>query len=324
MLRSWLFWVISMFRLRGWLVGVVARLSAWILRNLLLQAHDDASECNISEAEIDNVLNKLHFLTVQAQDTQRRLAAQHSRVPSEIWNFDRTARLDVSVMSQSAPWLNTSPEEVKTPAMITPEEEQYYTYIGSFFEGVGRAVELGPWLGASTQHIVGSLAKNPRFAGERLHVIDDFIWRKSWMDEHVPPERRLPEHACFRHLFGQHTERVQHLLKVQRAKITDYEGNEKLPVFSWSEGPIEFLYVDCGRTIEANQAWYSRLQHAFIPGRTLIMMQDWRTHRELPRKWFNQMLLFTEEKGAALTLLHEVTTGGLASFIFTGWNGRPH
>jgi hypothetical protein len=304
--------------MRSWLLGALSRLYAWTLRKMLPKPHDAASVPHVDETTIQRVLQDLDAMTVHVQDIQRRIAAQHSQFSSEIFNCDHTARLAVSVMSPSAPWLNTSPEKIQTPAMITHEEAQYFTYIGHFYDGIGRAVELGPWLGASTQHIVQSLAKNPRFAGERLHVFDDFVWRKDWMDQYVPDEEKLPTHACFRHLFDKHTTRVQHLLDVRRAKITDYDGNEKLPLFSWDEDPIEFLYVDCGRTIEANQAWYNRMRHAFIPGRTLIMMQDWRLHRQVPRKWFNQTLLFTESKGDELEPLHEVSDGGLATFIFTG------
>jgi hypothetical protein len=297
-------------------MGAIWRLYGWPLRKLLPKTDEAVS--NINEPAMRKVLDELDATGVQVQDTLRRIAAQHRGFGPEILSFDRGARLGISVMSPSAPWLNTFPEKIQTPAMITHEEAQYFTYIGHFYEGIGRAVELGPWLGASTQHIVLSLAKNPKFAGERLHVVDDFVWRKSWMDSYVPDEEKLPEHASFRHLFDKHTTRVQHLLDVQPAKITDYEGNEKLPLFSWNEDPIEFLYVDCGRTIDANQAWYNRLRHGFIPGRTLIMMQDWRLHREVPRKWFNQTLLFTESKGDALELLHEVSEGGLATFLFSG------
>jgi len=266
----------------------------------------------------EQVVNEMHALTVRAQDIQRRLGAIGRKLPSDIFRFDDKAKLSASIMSPDAPWLRTPVERIATPSMITSEEAQYFTYIGSFYQGQGRAVELGPWLGASTQHIVLSLAKNPRFAGERLHVFDDFVWRKDWMDQYVPMADQLPRHACFRDLFDRHTATVQHLLDIKRVKISDYDGNERLPSFEWNGDPIEILYVDCGRTMEVNQAWYNRVLGALIPGRTLIVMQDWRLHREVPRKWFNQTLLFTESKGDDLMLLHEVSDGGLATFLFTG------
>jgi hypothetical protein len=266
---------------------------------------------------LQEIVNKLDRLTVRAQDMQRLVAAAQRNVPSEIFSFDR-ARLSVSVRSPDAPWLSAVPAKVDTPAMITHEEAQYFTYLGSFYEGRGRVVELGPWLGASTQHIVLSLANNPRFAGEQLYVFDDFTWRKDWMDQYVSEAERLAPYACFRHLFEKYTAGVRHFLNVERVKITDYDGNERLPILSWCGDPIEILYVDCGRTYHVNAAWFSHLKSSLIPGRTLIVMQDWGTHREVPRKSWNQTLTFTESNRDALLLIHEVQRGTLATFLFTG------
>jgi hypothetical protein len=265
----------------------------------------------------ESAVNGMHRLTVKAQDIQRNILSQRRNLP-DIASFDGSKRLTISIMAHDTPWRHTPIELIDAPAMITNEEAQYFTYIGLFYRGVGRAVELGPWLGASTQYIIGSLSKNPRFAGERLYVFDDFVWRKDWMDQYVSASERLPHHACFRHLFDRHTANVAHLLATERVKISDYDGNENLPVLTWNGEPIELLYVDCGRTMEVNQAWWNRLHSAFVPNQTLIIMQDWRTHREVPRRWFNQTLDFTESKADQLMLLHEVSDGGLATFLFTG------
>lgn len=78
------------------------------------------------------------------------------------------------------------------------------------------------------------------------------------------------------------------------------------------------MFIDCGRTYEANQAWYAAFSSSFIPGGTLLVMQDWRLHRELPFKWYNQTLNFTEAKGEALLLIHELRDGGVGTFLFRG------
>jgi len=149
-------------------------------------------------------------------------------------------------------------------------------------------------------------------------VFDDFVWRKSWMDGYVNEHQRLPNHANFQRLFEFYTSGISDRLAVQRVKITDYDGNEALPLLNWSDGPIEIVYVDCGRTFEANQAWYNSLRQWFIPRQTLLVMEDWRLHRELPPKWYNQTLQFTESKGGELMLIHEVNDGGIATFLFVG------
>ena len=270
------------------------------------------------EACLQKVIDHLEGELVEAQDLQRSLIAGRRGISAKVMNFDGTSQLNVCVMSPNAPWRSRAPQKIDTPAMISQEEAQYYDFIGSFYEGIGRVLELGPWLGASTQYIVQGLSKNPHFAGQRLHVVDDFVWRAGWMNKYVPDSEKLPNHASFRLLFDRHTSKIRDLLTVHQAKLTDYDGNESLPQFSWNGDPIEFLYVDCGRQWEANQAWYRNLRSHFIPGRTLIMMQDWRLHRERPRLWFNQTREFTESKGTEIELIHEVAQGGLATFLYKG------
>jgi len=298
-----------------WLIvagGQLARTKFALTRARNYKGTTDADESAIRE-----VVNDLETLIVRASDIQRCLAARQDDWIPEIRSFDHESKLVASVMSPSAAWLRIAPERLSSPGMISAEEAQYYEYIGSFYEGLGRAVELGSWLGASTHHIVRGLRTNPKFAAEKLHVFDDFTWRTSWMDQHVSNDERLPNHSSFLHLFEQYTNDIQDSISVYRVKITDYDGNEELPLLSWDDGLIELLYVDCGRTFEANQAWYKLLRSSFIPNRTLIMMQDWRLHRELPRKSYNQTLLFTESKGSELRQIHEVTDGGLSTFLFS-------
>jgi len=279
-----------------------------------LLASPDAIDLQALRQHIDRLEAKL----VEAEDLQRVANAARRNFAPQIKSFDGKARLDISVMSPSAPWLTVTPAQVTSPAMISREEAQYYTYIGAFYQGLGRAVELGPWLGASTQHIVRSLARNPNFQGQKLYVVDDFVWRSEWMNPYMSEEEKLPNHVCFRHLFDKHTSDIRELLTVQQARLTIYDGNENVDPFLWGGDPIELLYVDCGRTITANEAWYETLHRAFLPGRTLLMMQDWRLHRERPRRAYNQTNIFSEGKGSELELLHEVSNGGLATFLFHG------
>lgn len=288
------------------------------LKSLLFAPLPGAAPSTIDIPAVKETIDRLEAQLVKIEDLERAAIASHRKSDHNIKSFDGKSELQVSVMSSFAPWLRLTPMQCQTPGMISTEEAQYYSYIGAFYAGIGCAVELGPWLGSSTQYIVRSLAGNPNFTGKRLYVVDDFIWRADWMNDYVSDDEKLPHHASFRHLFDKYTSEVRHLLSVQQAKLSYYDGNEYVDQFSWGEDAIEFLYVDCGRTMTVNDAWYQHLRHTFIPGRTLLMMQDWRLHRQRPRKWFNQTLLFTQSKGSELELLHEVRNGGLATFVFTG------
>jgi len=201
--------------------------------------------------------------------------------------------------------------------MISPEECKYYRWLGRFFTGAGAAVELGPWLGRSTLHIVAGLERSPGFRGRRLHVFDDFVWRSSWMDGYftgTPPA----DGACFQSLFERNLGSTVARVVVRRCRFGDAEHGEAAPPLTWTNGPIELLYIDCGRTYAVNQAWYETLAPSFVPGTTVVVMQDWQTYKEIPAQPYNETKRFTDAKGAALELIHELRGGQVGTFLFRG------
>jgi hypothetical protein len=137
------------------------------------------------EASINKIVDELDRLLIEAQDLQRSWVARQRKISATIANFDGGSQLNICVMSPNAPWRSRVLEKIDTPTMISHEEAQYYDFIGAFYDGIGRALELGSWIGGSTQYIVRGHITNPRFSGQRLHVVDDFIWRASWMNSYA-------------------------------------------------------------------------------------------------------------------------------------------
>jgi hypothetical protein len=205
-----------------------------------------------------------------------------------------------------------------TPGMISTEESRYYVWVGRRYRGVGEAVELGSWLGRSTFFIVTGLSRNRRFASRRLHVFDDFVWRSSWMDAYLPGTERPADGSSFRPLFDRFTTGIADRLTVSRQAIVSDHANAGVPPLAWEGGAVELLYVDCGRTLDVNEAWFRVFSPFFVPGRTLIIMQDWQTYKEQPAQAYNQTKLFTDGKADALELLHELRQGQLATFLWRG------
>ena len=225
--------------------------------------------------------------------------------------------MEKSLMEDRAPWRNISVNPIVIPGMITDEEAQYYEYIGALYEGHGEAIELGSWLGKSTRHIIRGLHKSSNFANKTLHVFDDFVWRSSWMDAYAAKDLCPPNHADFRPIFEQFVREILSDLTVKRGQLADYDGNEHLPRIEWDGRPIEIMYIDCGRTTEVNEGWFEIFSPSFIPDMTLLIMQDWRTHRERPRLAYNQTLWFTMAH-PEMELVHELQHGGIATFLYRG------
>ena len=262
-------------------------------------------------AELEERFASVDTIQLALEDRIRRLKVSGRNVSSA-----RTRPLRSAVMEAAPPW-HGAVRHFPVPSMISDEEAQYYEYIGAFFEGRGAVVELGPWLGSSTHHIIRGLDGSSQFEGRTLHVVDDFIWRSDWMDRWTPEGERLPHHADFRPLFDRYTGDIAHRLDVTCARISDYDGNAGVPPLVWRGGPVEMMFIDCGRTVKANQAWFEIFARSFIPDVTLLMMQDWRLHRERPRLHYNQTAQFTAAH-PEMELVHEVRDGGLATFLFRG------
>ena len=175
------------------------------------------------------------------------------------------------------PWDHLHVNAITMPGMISDEVAKYYEYIGSEYQGHGEAVELGPWLGKSTRHIIRGLNKNPKFVGKQLYVFDDFVWRL-WMNPFISDDQRLPNHSDFCHLFEKYVRDIRPHLNVIKGKIVDYDGNENVAPIKWNGTPIEIMYIDCGRHIEVNEGWYRIFSPYLIPGMSLLIMEDWGTH----------------------------------------------
>ena len=268
-------------------------------------------------AGLEKRSGRLSSLTNAINDKIRRLKTA-VRANPDIESFDGRDRLAISVLEDQPPWSDIEPTASHIPGMISNEERQYCEYLGRFFRGVGEAVELGPWLGCSTCHIVAGLAVNPNFVGRKLHVCDNFVWQADWMDNWIDPADRPDHLADFRHLFDRYTAGFAENLVVQKRSIAQTPDNIGVADLTWDGRPVEILYVDCGRTMDVNEAWYHKFLPAMIPDTTMIIMQDWGTHRIVPVKWFNQVKQFIESKGSALQPIHELRQGDAATFIYRG------
>jgi hypothetical protein len=249
-------------------------------------------------------------------DCEIRRKKAGSQVVADITSFDGAEKLRPYVWEDHPPWSDIGVEPSRIPGMVSEEERQYYSYIGRFYSGKGMAIELGPWLGRSTASIVNGLIRNPRFDGKKLHVYDDFVWRARWMNDHLSKTEQLQDHQDFQFLFEKYTESIHRHLIVEKRKIISHDGNEDLPQLSWDKGPIEIMYIDCGRSFEANQAWYNIFASSFLSGVTLLILQDWQTHSEIPVKWYNQIKQFVDSKDSKLQQVHELRNGSIATFLY--------
>lgn len=264
--------------------------------------------------QLQYLSNQLERLQLLIDDFHRISSTPKGKVKD--WeNETQQFQLEYSIMDKSAPWLIENPKVYDMPGMITWDEIRYYHYIAKSYSGWGEVIELGPWFGHSTLHLHDAFSKNQKFDGKKLHVFDDFVWRSSWMDPHYSEPDSPKNHGDFRFIFERYVADILDQIQVYQGKFTNFDGNENLPQVKWEDKPIEIIVVDCGRTLDANNAWFNIFSKNFVPNRTLIVMQDWRQHRERPRLYYNQTLEFTKQH-PNFELIHEVRDGGIATFLY--------
>lgn len=297
---------------RSLTLRIQARLARALLRNVTASA-------SMQDVDLlEGLFAAVDVQQVTLEDRIRRLRSSGRVIAGGSASGGRLP-LTTCLMEDHSPWTDQSRsfDPIVMPGMISEEEARYYEYLGEFYQGKGEAIELGPWLGKSTRHILRGLDRNPEFPPRRLHVFDDFVWRASWMNPYVGSSEHLPDHADFRHLFETYVEPVRQRLNVTQGKIVDYDGNAAHSQIGWSGAPIEIMYIDCGRTRLVNEAWYRIFSPGLIPDVSLLVMQDWRTHRERPRVSYNETYWFTAAH-PELEIIHEVKDGGIATFLYRG------
>ena len=292
--------------------------SLFFLLSLLWRFLSPRTQITLLEEMLSNISGEKHDLELLNLKIEDKLRILKNNYLPDFERYDHSGKNKLKrwVMNKKAPWTLINPPSFKITGVLTREEIQYYHYITEFFTGEGEVVELGPWLGLSTHHLISSLTKNPNFNEKQLHVYDDFIWRSNWMDQHLNVKEELPgNYQDFFHLFTKSTHSIKEKIRVNKGKFSNAPGNEHIAQIEWLGSPIEMIIVDCGRTFKVNEGWYKIYSKYFIPGKTLIIMQDWRLHRQRPRKPFNQTLQFTEMH-PELDMIHEICNGGTATFLY--------
>lgn len=152
--------------------------------------------------------------------------------------------------------------------MTTKEEQDYLAYYArEHFSGQGAVVDLGCWLGSTTISLATGLERNPNAASHTVHAFDTFRWQ-SWMEPYAG------EFAEKLHPDDSFLEEFQRRTALYSAHITIHEGD--LTCLPWDKGPIEFLLVDAMKNWALASAINKNFLPAVIPGRGLVMHQDFK------------------------------------------------
>ncbi len=152
------------------------------------------------------------------------------------------------------------------PSMICEDESRFLHWIARHsLSGEGQIVDLGPLAGGSTHALCSGLARNSRASGRtRVHSYDLWRFLPGWEDFFVgvalrPGDNLLP-------LFTRN-------LRAFADVVVPHQGGLRRQ--RWSGEPIEILFIDVAKASDLWTHILSEFLPCCIPGRTLVVHQDW-------------------------------------------------
>jgi hypothetical protein len=183
----------------------------------------------------------------------------------------RTFKLQSALLFGNVPqpWRQGLPELPSInpiPSMICDDESRFLHWISrNRVQGDGCIVDLGPLAGGSTHALCSGVALNPRAAGRtRVHSYDLWRFHPDWQS--LFPGQKLRRGASVHPLFMKN-------LQGFRDTVVSHAGD--ILKYRWGGEPIEILFIDAAKSPEL---WTHILREFLphcVPGRTLIVQQDW-------------------------------------------------
>ena len=199
------------------------------------------------------------------------------------------------------PWerCEAPPEAQNFPSMLSKQERNLLNWLAKdYWTGAGEIVDAGCFLGGSTVSFATGLrdrgaptparrslwsrltgakpavpAAAPPPANPRLHAFDMFIIDHQFMlDYWGKVLEGVPLNGGSRKVFDQLTADYRPYFNVNHGDITK---------IGWTGKPIEVLFLDVLKTSEVNDAVLRDFLPSIIPGRTVLIQQDY-VHEWLP------------------------------------------
>ena len=184
-------------------------------------------------------------------------------------------------------YINTEiPDYVLTyPSMMTLEEKSLlFRLANGYYNGEGYIIDAGVFLGASSNAFAAGMKGNPVATNNAKHLhtkpiqsYDSAIWNSAFNKYLERPEfcsfldkrmkgRRFADGQDYSHILRDllelHTDVIEFSIGdiVQEAK---------------SDGPIELAFFDCLKNYERDWAAFKAFAPHYIPGRTIVVQQDY-------------------------------------------------
>lgn len=214
------------------------------------------------------------------------------------------------------------------PTMISEEERRYlYWLTAHIWTGEGHIVEIGPWLGGSTACLAAGMRDNMLNKEKKLHVYDNFIWKKFMKQRCDLP---LKEGDSFQEFFMNNVKEYSDLIVAYKESLPDDVidsdkdlmgkrdmNYERTNLLKWIiKEPVEILFVDGAKSWNGLVYLLDEFAEYLLPGKTLLVCQDykyWGTY------WVPLILeLFSEH----IELVHNLNSNTVTFKMISAFNSH--
>ena len=152
------------------------------------------------------------------------------------------------------------------PAMIIDDERRLLYWLArDYWSDAGRILDAGSYLGASTAALAAGLAARDQPPGSAPIASYDRFILDYFMLPHLPQDSELDEGDSFRELFDRNLEPWAHFVEVREGDLRE---------IGWSGEPIEIAFFDVLKTWPLNDFVLGEFFGSMIPGRTMLIQQD--------------------------------------------------
>jgi len=193
----------------------------------------------------------------------------------------------------------TIPEDeiFAVPGMLWTWEKRMLFYLArKEYTGAGAIADMGSFLGGSTICLAAGM-RGRTFDHPVIHSYDLFKVGEAERMRYFP--ERSPDQLGVRDVFEDHLEGYLDLIEVHEGDVLD---------FPWEGGSIEILFVDIAKSYRVMDHIVLSYFPALIPGKSLIVMQDYLSPQTGP--WHHIVLEKLSD------YLEYVVDGDTASVIF--------
>jgi hypothetical protein len=172
-------------------------------------------------------------------------------------------------------------EVLDYPGMTSRTEKAIlYNLARHYYLGEGQIVDVGIFLGASTNAFAAGLRSNPEAlskvipGAKPIRSFDIAIWVKAF-DRHlkqdvvakaVGPDMTLKEGDSFLPLLNR--------LLAQHLDLIDFRIGDIVQT-ARADGPVEIAFYDCLKNQSRDWAAFCAFTPSFIPGHTIVIQQDY-------------------------------------------------